>query len=51
MVKPGAAVVGAGTTFVGKKLLSDLADGVADVAGWMTPRLVRGSDDACHAVN
>jgi methylenetetrahydrofolate dehydrogenase (NADP+)/methenyltetrahydrofolate cyclohydrolase len=39
MVKPGAAVVGAGTTFVGKKLLSDLADGVADVAGWITPRL------------
>ncbi len=39
MVKPGAAVVGAGTTFEGKKLLSDLADGVADVAGWITPRL------------
>ena len=39
MVKPGAAVVGAGTTFVGKKLLSDLADGVADVAGWITPRI------------
>jgi methylenetetrahydrofolate dehydrogenase (NADP+)/methenyltetrahydrofolate cyclohydrolase len=39
MVKPGGAVVGAGTTFVGKKLLSDLADGVADVAGWITPRL------------
>jgi methylenetetrahydrofolate dehydrogenase (NADP+)/methenyltetrahydrofolate cyclohydrolase len=39
MVKPGAAVVGAGTTFVGKKLLSDVADGVADVAGWITPRL------------
>jgi methylenetetrahydrofolate dehydrogenase (NADP+)/methenyltetrahydrofolate cyclohydrolase len=39
MVKPGAAVVGAGTTFVGKKLLSDLADGVDEVAGWITPRL------------
>ncbi|MGC1419496.1 MAG: tetrahydrofolate dehydrogenase/cyclohydrolase catalytic domain-containing protein [Acidimicrobiales bacterium] len=39
MVKPGAAVVGAGTTFVGKKLLSDVADGVGDVAGWITPRL------------
>jgi methylenetetrahydrofolate dehydrogenase (NADP+)/methenyltetrahydrofolate cyclohydrolase len=39
MVKPGAAVVGAGTTFVGKKLLSDLGDGVADVAGWITPRI------------
>ena len=39
MVKPGAAVVGAGTTFVGKKLLSDVADGVGDVAGWITPRI------------
>jgi methylenetetrahydrofolate dehydrogenase (NADP+)/methenyltetrahydrofolate cyclohydrolase len=39
MIKPGAAVVGAGTTFEGRKLLSDLADGVADVAGWITPRL------------
>ena len=39
MVKPGAAVVGAGTTFEGKKLLSDLGEGVADVAGWITPRL------------
>jgi methylenetetrahydrofolate dehydrogenase (NADP+)/methenyltetrahydrofolate cyclohydrolase len=39
MVKPGAAVVGAGTTFEGKKLLSDLADGVDGVAGWITPRL------------
>jgi len=39
MVKPGAAVVGAGTTFVGKKLLSDVADGVADVARWITPRI------------
>jgi methylenetetrahydrofolate dehydrogenase (NADP+)/methenyltetrahydrofolate cyclohydrolase len=39
MVKPGAAVVGAGTTFQGKKLLSDVADGVAEVAGWITPRL------------
>jgi methylenetetrahydrofolate dehydrogenase (NADP+)/methenyltetrahydrofolate cyclohydrolase len=39
MVKPGAAVVGAGTTFEGKKLLSDVADGVADVARWITPRI------------
>ena len=39
MVKPGAAVVGAGTSFAGKKLLSDVADDVADVAGWITPRL------------
>ena len=39
MVKPGAAVVGAGTTFEGRKLLSDIADDVVDVAGWITPRL------------
>ncbi len=39
MVKPGAAVVGAGTTFEGRKLLSDIADDVSDVAGWITPRL------------
>jgi methylenetetrahydrofolate dehydrogenase (NADP+)/methenyltetrahydrofolate cyclohydrolase len=39
MVKPGAAVVGAGTSFQGKKLLSDIADDVSEVAGWVTPRL------------
>lgn len=39
MVKPGAAVVGAGTSFLGKKLLSDIADDVSEVAGWITPRL------------
>jgi len=39
MVKPGAAVVGAGTSWSGKKLLSDVADDVAEVAGWITPRL------------
>ncbi len=39
MVKPGAAVVGAGTTFEGRRLLSDVADEVSEVAGWMTPRL------------
>jgi methylenetetrahydrofolate dehydrogenase (NADP+)/methenyltetrahydrofolate cyclohydrolase len=39
MVKPGAAVVGAGTPFAGKKLLSDVAEEVAGVAGWITPRI------------
>ena len=39
MVKPGAAVVGAGTTFAGKKLLSDVADDVAEKVAWITPRL------------
>ena len=39
MVKPGAAVVGAGTSWAGKKLLSDVDESVAEVAGWLTPRL------------
>jgi methylenetetrahydrofolate dehydrogenase (NADP+)/methenyltetrahydrofolate cyclohydrolase len=39
MVKPGAAVVGAGTSWAGRMLLSDVADDVAEVAGWITPRL------------
>ncbi len=39
MVKPGAAVVGAGTSWEGKKLLSDVDEGVAEVAGWITPRI------------
>jgi len=39
MVKPGAAVVGAGTSWAGRKVLSDVAEDVAEVAGWITPRL------------
>jgi methylenetetrahydrofolate dehydrogenase (NADP+)/methenyltetrahydrofolate cyclohydrolase len=39
MVKPGAAVVGAGVSWEGRRVLSDVAEEVADVAGWMTPRL------------
>ncbi len=39
MVRPGAAVVGAGVTFAGKKVVSDVADDVAAVAGWLSPRL------------
>jgi methylenetetrahydrofolate dehydrogenase (NADP+)/methenyltetrahydrofolate cyclohydrolase len=39
MVKPGAAVVGAGVTKEGKRLLSDVADDVAEVAAWITPRI------------
>ena len=39
MIKPGAAVVGAGTSWEGKKLLSDVDEAVADVAGWITPRI------------
>jgi len=39
MIKPGAAVVGAGTTWEGRRVLSDVVEEVADVAGWVTPRL------------
>lgn len=39
MVKPGAAVVGAGTSWEGRKLLSDVQEEVAEVAGWITPRI------------
>ena len=39
MIKPGAAVVGAGTSWSGKRLMSDVADDVAEVARWITPRI------------
>jgi methylenetetrahydrofolate dehydrogenase (NADP+)/methenyltetrahydrofolate cyclohydrolase len=39
MVSPGAVVVGAGTSFEGRKLLSDVAEDVAEVASWLTPRI------------
>lgn len=39
MVKPGAAVVGAGVSWEGKRLMSDVAEEVAEVAGWITPRI------------
>jgi methylenetetrahydrofolate dehydrogenase (NADP+)/methenyltetrahydrofolate cyclohydrolase len=39
MVQPGAAVVGAGTSWAGRKLLSDVDEAVAEVAGWITPRI------------
>lgn len=39
MVKPGAAVVAAGVSWDGRKVLSDVADDVAEVAGWLSPRL------------
>jgi methylenetetrahydrofolate dehydrogenase (NADP+)/methenyltetrahydrofolate cyclohydrolase len=39
MVKPGAAVVGAGTSWEGRKLLSDVDESVSEVAGWITPRI------------
>jgi methylenetetrahydrofolate dehydrogenase (NADP+)/methenyltetrahydrofolate cyclohydrolase len=39
MVHPGAVVVGAGVSFSGRKVLSDVADDVAEVAAWLSPRL------------
>ena len=39
MVKPGAAVVAAGVSFHDGKLRSDVADEVAEVAGWLSPRV------------
>jgi methylenetetrahydrofolate dehydrogenase (NADP+)/methenyltetrahydrofolate cyclohydrolase len=38
-VKRGAVVVGAGVTMDGRRIISDLDDGVAEVAGWVTPRV------------
>lgn len=42
MVRPGAAVVAAGTPFVDGKLMSDVDEGVREVAGWMTPPKIGG---------
>lgn len=37
MVKPGAAVIGVGISYVGGTMTSDIAPAVANVAGWITP--------------
>lgn len=39
MVRPGAAVVAAGVSFAEGKVVSDVADEVAEVAGFLSPRL------------
>lgn len=39
MMRPGAAVVAAGVSFRDGKLVSDVADDVAEVAGWLSPRV------------
>ena len=39
MVKPGAAVIAAGVSFEGRKAISDVDDEVAEVAGWLSPRI------------
>jgi methylenetetrahydrofolate dehydrogenase (NADP+)/methenyltetrahydrofolate cyclohydrolase len=38
-VKPGAVVIGAGVSYEGRKLLPDVAEECAEVAGWITPRV------------
>jgi methylenetetrahydrofolate dehydrogenase (NADP+)/methenyltetrahydrofolate cyclohydrolase len=39
MVRPGAAVVGAGMTMEGRRVVPDVDDACIEVAGWITPRL------------
>jgi methylenetetrahydrofolate dehydrogenase (NADP+) / methenyltetrahydrofolate cyclohydrolase len=39
MVRPGAAVVGAGVSWEGRRILSDVEESVAEVAGHLTPRI------------
>jgi len=39
VIRPGACVIGGGITWEGRKLLSDVDESCAEVAGWITPRL------------
>jgi methylenetetrahydrofolate dehydrogenase (NADP+) / methenyltetrahydrofolate cyclohydrolase len=39
MVRPGAAVVGPGATMQGRRVVPDVDEACAQVAGWITPRL------------
>ena len=39
MVRPGAAVVGPGATMEGRRVVPDVDEACAEVAGWITPRL------------
>jgi len=39
MVRPGAAVVGGGMVYEGRRVLSDVDESVAGVAGYVTPRI------------
>lgn len=38
-VRPGAVVIGGGLTWEGKRVVSDIDEGVGEVASWVTPRL------------
>jgi methylenetetrahydrofolate dehydrogenase (NADP+)/methenyltetrahydrofolate cyclohydrolase len=39
VIRPGACVVGGGISWEGRRLLSDVDESCAEVAGWITPRL------------
>lgn len=39
MVAPGAVVVAAGVSFADGKVVSDVDDGVAEIASWLSPRI------------
>ncbi len=39
VIRPGACVIGGGITWEGRRLLSDVDESCAEVAGWITPRL------------
>lgn len=39
VVRPGAVVIGGGITWEGRRLVSDVDESCAGVAGWITPRL------------
>jgi methylenetetrahydrofolate dehydrogenase (NADP+)/methenyltetrahydrofolate cyclohydrolase len=38
-VRPGSVVVGGGVRYEGRKLLPDVDESVAEIAGWITPRV------------
>ncbi|GMR06966.1 MAG: bifunctional methylenetetrahydrofolate dehydrogenase/methenyltetrahydrofolate cyclohydrolase [Gammaproteobacteria bacterium] len=39
MIRPGAVVISGGISWEGKRLMPDVDESVAEVAGWITPRL------------
>jgi methylenetetrahydrofolate dehydrogenase (NADP+)/methenyltetrahydrofolate cyclohydrolase len=39
VIRPGSCAVGGGITWEGRRLLSDVDEACAEVAGWITPRL------------
>jgi methylenetetrahydrofolate dehydrogenase (NADP+)/methenyltetrahydrofolate cyclohydrolase len=39
VIAPGSCVIGGGLTWEGRKVLSDVDESCAEVAGWVTPRL------------